>query len=256
MKEENINIHLLGLASICSAKNNDVRFYLKGVCIKPIDTGGVAIIATDGHRCVFYFDPEGFVEDEIIISTLEEDGIDFFRQARKAPKVFDREPLVLTRETATGVLETYNDTTGQRFTLMAIDGNFPDTNGLFNGLNHLVPEMSNKDFTGSFSISSTYLKDLKGLIPKSKTMPKKLDGFTVVCGPTPEKAITFYNVDYKFIVMIMPLKAEKEKISQLPDWAVDMLGYGLEEVEDDYLSNYNNADEIEPYGVNPLHYEK
>ena len=54
----------------------------------------------------------------------------------------------------------------------------------------------------------------------------------------------------------MPLKAEKEKISQLPDWAVDMLGYGLEEVEDDYLTNYNNADEIEPYGVNPLHYEK
>jgi len=78
----------------------------------------------------------------------------------------------------------------------------------------------------------------------------------VVCGPTPEKAVTFYNVDYKFIVMIMPLNVEKEKVSQLPDWAVDMLGYGLEEVEDDYLTNYNNADEIEPYGVNPLHYEK
>ena len=255
MKEENINIHLLGLASICSAKNNDVRFYLKGVCIKPIDTGGVAIIATDGHRCVFYFDPEGFVEDEIIISTLEEDGIDFFRQARKAPKLFDREPLVVMHD-KDGWLNTFNKTTGQRFTLKAIDGNFPDTNGLFNGLNHLVPEMSNKDFTGSFSISSAYLKDLKGLIPKSKTMPKKLDGFTVVPGPTPEKAVTFYNVDYKFIVMIMPLKAEKEKISQLPDWAVDMLGYGLEEVEDDYLTNYNNADEIEPYGVNPLDYEK
>ena len=67
MKEENINIHLLGLASICSAKKNDVRFYLRGVCIKPIDTDGVAIIGTDWHRFVFYFDPERFVEDEIII---------------------------------------------------------------------------------------------------------------------------------------------------------------------------------------------
>ena len=254
MKEENINIHLLGLASICAAKN-DVRFYLKGVCIKPIDTGGVAIIATDGHRCVFYFDAEGFVEDEIIISTTEGDGKDFFREAKKAPKLFDREPLVVMHD-KDGWLNTFNKTTGQRFTLRAIDGNFPNTNGLFNGLNHLVPEMSNKDFTGSFSISSTYLKDLKGLIPKSKTMSKKLDGFAVIPGPTPEKAVTFYNVDYKFIVMIMPLKAEKEKITQLPDWAVDMLGYGLEEVEDDYLTNYNNADEIEPYGVNPLHYEK
>ena len=98
--------------------------------------------------------------------------------------------------------------------------------------------MSNKDFTGSFSISSTYLKDLKGLIPKSKTMPKKLDGFTVVPGPTPEKAVTFYNVDYKFIVMIMPLNVEKEKVSQLPDWAVDMLGYGYqEEVELEEVKN-------------------
>ena len=26
--------------------------------------------------------------------------------------------------------------------------------------------------------------------------------------------------------------------------------------DDDHLTNYNNADEIEPYGVNPLHYEK
>jgi len=29
-----------------------------------------------------------------------------------------------------------------------------------------------------------------------------------------------------------------------------------DENDDDYLSNYNNADEIEPYGVNPLEYEK
>jgi len=33
----------------------------------------------------------------------------------------------------------------------------------------------------------------------------------------------------------------------------------IDEVYDDsgdYLTNYNNADEIEPYGVNPLDYEK
>jgi len=29
-----------------------------------------------------------------------------------------------------------------------------------------------------------------------------------------------------------------------------------DENDDDYLTNYNNADEIEPYGVNPLEYEK
>jgi hypothetical protein len=29
-----------------------------------------------------------------------------------------------------------------------------------------------------------------------------------------------------------------------------------DENDDDYLTNYNNADEIEPYGVNPLDYEK
>jgi len=29
-----------------------------------------------------------------------------------------------------------------------------------------------------------------------------------------------------------------------------------DENDADYLTNYNNADEIEPYGVNPLDYEK
>jgi hypothetical protein len=35
--------------------------------------------------------------------------------------------------------------------------------------------------------------------------------------------------------MIMPLNVEKEKVSQLPDWAVDMLGYGYQEEDDSEL---------------------
>ena len=38
-------------------------------------------------------------------------------------------------------------------------------------------------------------------------------------------------------------------------WKLNRLKKDLEE-QDDYLTNYNNATEIEPYGVNPLEYEK
>lgn len=46
----------------------DIRYYLNGANIRPLEAGGVMVVATDGARYVIVRDPEGFVEQEIIVA--------------------------------------------------------------------------------------------------------------------------------------------------------------------------------------------
>jgi hypothetical protein len=41
----------------------DIRYYLNGVNIRPLDDQGVMIVATDGHRYVVVRDQHGYVEE-------------------------------------------------------------------------------------------------------------------------------------------------------------------------------------------------
>jgi hypothetical protein len=52
----------------------DIRYYLNGANIRPLDAGGVMVVATDGHRYVIVRDPEGFAEQEIIVA-VNKDGL-------------------------------------------------------------------------------------------------------------------------------------------------------------------------------------
>lgn len=45
---------------------DDIRYYLGGVNIRPLDDGSVMVVATDGHRFIIIRDPAGFAEREII----------------------------------------------------------------------------------------------------------------------------------------------------------------------------------------------
>jgi DNA polymerase III sliding clamp (beta) subunit (PCNA family) len=51
---------------------NDVRYYLNGVNIRPLDDGTTMIVATDGHRYVVVHDQHGYAEDEIIVSVKKD----------------------------------------------------------------------------------------------------------------------------------------------------------------------------------------
>ncbi len=50
----------------------DIRYYLNGINIRPLDNGGAMIIATDGHRYIVARDPHGFVEREVIVSVSKD----------------------------------------------------------------------------------------------------------------------------------------------------------------------------------------
>lgn len=51
---------------------DDVRYYLCGANIRPLDDGGAMISATDGHRFIVVRDPNGFVEKEVIVSVCKD----------------------------------------------------------------------------------------------------------------------------------------------------------------------------------------
>lgn len=46
----------------------DVRFYLTGINIRPLDDGSVMVVATNGHRYIVVRDPNGHAERELIVS--------------------------------------------------------------------------------------------------------------------------------------------------------------------------------------------
>jgi hypothetical protein len=62
-----VNPKALAAAYICQGQD-DVRYYLNGILIEPVDTGGVRCVATDGHRMIIVTDPAGHCEDPIIVA--------------------------------------------------------------------------------------------------------------------------------------------------------------------------------------------
>jgi hypothetical protein len=50
----------------------DVRLYLCGMNIRPLEAGGVMISATDGHRLIVVRDPDGYVEEELIVAVSKD----------------------------------------------------------------------------------------------------------------------------------------------------------------------------------------
>lgn len=47
---------------------NDIRYYLNGINIRPLDDGTTMLVATDGHRYIVIRDQHGYAEKEIIVS--------------------------------------------------------------------------------------------------------------------------------------------------------------------------------------------
>lgn len=51
---------------------DDIRFYLNGINVRPLEDGSVMVVATDGHRYIVVRDPNGFAEKEIITAVSKD----------------------------------------------------------------------------------------------------------------------------------------------------------------------------------------
>lgn len=68
-----VNSIAIKIAAPFMAKG-DIRYYLNGINIRPLEDGSVMVVATDGHRYVVARDQEGYCEREIIVS-VSKDGL-------------------------------------------------------------------------------------------------------------------------------------------------------------------------------------
>ncbi|MCI2809347.1 hypothetical protein [Eoetvoesiella caeni] len=50
------------------AAQNDIRYYLNGINIRPLEDDSVMLVATNGHRYIVVRDPNGFAEEECIVA--------------------------------------------------------------------------------------------------------------------------------------------------------------------------------------------
>lgn len=81
MPEAEENTHMIVRISAVAVKlvypfsaQNDIRFYLNGINIRPLDDGSVMIVATNGHRYIVVRDPNGYAEKEVIVG-LSKDAL-------------------------------------------------------------------------------------------------------------------------------------------------------------------------------------
>ncbi|MFD2271790.1 hypothetical protein ACFS07_13160 [Undibacterium arcticum] len=67
--------HLIARISAVAVKlvfpfvaQQDIRYYLNGINIRPLEDGTVMVVATDGHRYIVVRDPHGFAEKKKSLS--------------------------------------------------------------------------------------------------------------------------------------------------------------------------------------------
>lgn len=77
----------------------DIRFYLNGINIRPLEDGSVMVVATDGHRYVVVRDPHGYAEKEIIVS-ISKDALKHATNAKHTLDVMSNGNAILSGEVA------------------------------------------------------------------------------------------------------------------------------------------------------------
>lgn len=77
----------------------DIRFYLNGINIRPLKDGSAMVVATDGHRYIVVRDPHGYVEKEIIV-TISKDALKHAASAKHTLDVMSNGAAMISGEVA------------------------------------------------------------------------------------------------------------------------------------------------------------
>lgn len=113
-----INPHLFAAVAKFKA-SGDIRYYLNGVYVEPFPTGGVLIVATNGHALCLWKDANGFVERPAIVRTSAK--LLAACASKKAELLqLNEDRLTVTEELG---VELYVEPRREKW---EIEGNFPD----------------------------------------------------------------------------------------------------------------------------------
>lgn len=103
---EQATSHMIARVSAAAVKmvfpfvaQQDIRFYLNGINIRPLEDGTAMIVATDGHRYIVVRDPHGYVEREIIVG-VNKDALKHASSAKHTLDVMSNGSAMISGEVA------------------------------------------------------------------------------------------------------------------------------------------------------------
>lgn len=98
--------HLIARISAVAVKlvfpfvaHQDIRFYLNGINIRPLEDGSAMVVATDGHRYIVVRDPHGYVEKELIVG-ISKDALKHAASAKHTLDVMSNGSTMISGEVA------------------------------------------------------------------------------------------------------------------------------------------------------------
>jgi DNA polymerase III sliding clamp (beta) subunit (PCNA family) len=98
------------------AATQDIRYYLNGINIRPLEDGSVMVIATDGHRYIVVRDPNGYAEKEVIVS-INKDALKHATNVKRTLDVMSNGSAMISDEVAQPLFIQPGNS--------LIEGNFP-----------------------------------------------------------------------------------------------------------------------------------
>lgn len=78
---------------------NDIRYYLNGINIRPLEDDTVMLVATDGHRYIVARDLNGFAEKEVVVS-ISKDALKHAANAKHTLDVMSNGSAMISDEVA------------------------------------------------------------------------------------------------------------------------------------------------------------
>lgn len=103
---EQASSHMIARISAVAVKlvypfvaQQDIRYYLNGINIRPLDDGSAMVVATDGHRYIVVRDPNGYVEKEVIV-TISKDALKHAVNAKHTLDVMSNGSAMISGEVA------------------------------------------------------------------------------------------------------------------------------------------------------------
>jgi DNA polymerase III sliding clamp (beta) subunit (PCNA family) len=180
----------------------ETRYYLGGVYVEPCESGGVFLVATDGHRLGLFHDKTGETDGTYIIRMSKIDAA--FRSKLAVKAVFTDSIVKVQNE--------HGDTIhAGGFDL--VDGTFPDWRRVIPSSTEKTREVADGDTLCTFN--AAYLADF-GFQPQSTKRNAPIEIF----GTDPSSPHFIINKAFPdFVGVLMPVKAGK----RFPSVARDIL---------------------------------
>lgn len=204
-----LNLTARLVAAVAQFKaTNDIRYYLNGVYVEPIPTGGAMIVATNGHALCIWRDLSGEVERPVILRISAKLQAACAGAETKRLQIID-DRLVVTDKLGAETHVQPHEFNKEKPGSWEVHGKFPDWR-------KVIPEPEHGERVALRSALNAHYITMVDRALSIGTSADKWGCPITVNQPTEYKGIIFLSEKATdFLAVIMPLR---EAIAPMPEW--------------------------------------